>query len=270
MLGKLLKYEFKATARILLPAYAVLLAISFIMRWTVGLRHPGEGALFDITRAVIAMAYGCILGMVCIVTVLLLIQRFYKNLLGDEGYLMHTLPVKPWQNIMAKLLPAVFWSLLSLFLAGLSSFIIVMSWHDWLGFWQGAADMVELSFQQLGGHTLLFGLEILLVMLISMAGCILPVYAALAAGHTANNHRILWSVAAYILITLVFSFFNMTLASLLNQLGLPDLVYNTIVAGDSIAATHIWLLCVDLLSLLEGAICFGLTAYLLQHRLNLE
>ena len=85
MLGKLLKYEFKATARILLPAYAVLLAISLIMRWTIGLQLPSEGMLFDITRAIIAMAYGCILGMVCIVTVLLLVQRFYKNLLATRA-----------------------------------------------------------------------------------------------------------------------------------------------------------------------------------------
>ena len=42
------------------------------------------------------------------ITLIIMVQRFYKNLLGDEGYLMFTLPVKTWQNVLNKLIFAVF------------------------------------------------------------------------------------------------------------------------------------------------------------------
>lgn len=37
-----------------------------------------------------------------VLTMIVIIQRFYKGLLCDEGYLMFTLPVKPWQLIATK------------------------------------------------------------------------------------------------------------------------------------------------------------------------
>lgn len=43
------------------------------------------------------------------VTVVVIVYRFYKNLLGSEGYLMHTLPVTVHQLIWSKLIAAVVW-----------------------------------------------------------------------------------------------------------------------------------------------------------------
>jgi hypothetical protein len=35
-------------------------------------------------------------------------MRFYRNLLGDEGYLMHTLPVKAlYEHVLAKLITSI-------------------------------------------------------------------------------------------------------------------------------------------------------------------
>ena len=57
------------------------------------------------------------------------IQRFFRGLLGDEGYLMHTLPVSPWQLIGSKLLCAVVTTLLSIVVAILSILLIMpISW----------------------------------------------------------------------------------------------------------------------------------------------
>ena len=49
---------------------------------------------------------------VMIVTLIIIIQRFYKNLLCDEGYLMNTLPMSVWKNITSKLVVASYgiWS----------------------------------------------------------------------------------------------------------------------------------------------------------------
>lgn len=45
--------------------------------------------------------------MPLVVTAVILIQRFYKNLLGSEGYLMFTLPVTVSQHLFSKTIIAV-------------------------------------------------------------------------------------------------------------------------------------------------------------------
>ena len=64
---------------------------------------------------------------VFIVTFFVIIQRFYKNLLGDEGYLMNTFPVTTITNITSKLSIATFWNIVSGFVAVFS--IIIMAFN---------------------------------------------------------------------------------------------------------------------------------------------
>ena len=52
--------------------------------------------------------YGCLRA-----DLIIQIQRFSKNLLGDEGYLMFTLPASVSQHITAKLVVAVLLDVLS-------------------------------------------------------------------------------------------------------------------------------------------------------------
>ncbi len=57
-------------------------------------------------------------------TLTMMIQRFNKNLLSDEGYLMHTLPVKPWKHIASKLLASMLWMIGSVVVALISILVI--------------------------------------------------------------------------------------------------------------------------------------------------
>ena len=113
MLGKLLKYEFKATSRILLPLYGALLIFAFIVKIFIGTKLDGVNMDFlgGIPAVVSIFTYGATMAAVFIVTIFIIIQRFYKNLLGDEGYLMNTLPVSTTSNISSKLISAIIWSL---------------------------------------------------------------------------------------------------------------------------------------------------------------
>ena len=116
MLGKLLKYEFKATSRILLPLYGALLIFAFIVKIFIGTKLDGVNMDFlgGIPAVVSIFTYGATMAAVFIVTIFIIIQRFYKNLLGDEGYLMNTLPVSTTSNISSKLISAIIWSLVSI------------------------------------------------------------------------------------------------------------------------------------------------------------
>ena len=90
MLSKLLKYELKATGRIFLPLFLALLLFAGINRFTLS---PDE---FDAPAMISMIMYIIIMVGMFVMTFIMMIQRFYKNLLSDEGYLMLTLPVKPW------------------------------------------------------------------------------------------------------------------------------------------------------------------------------
>ena len=142
MLIKLLKYEFKFTGRSLLPIYAALLVLTVLMNLGDGMRFGFNNAgMFEgFFKTMLIFTYSCVISAVCIITVVLLVQRFYKNLLRDEGYLMHTLPVSAAQNIASKLICAVVWSVVSLLVAGLSLLFISMTFSNWQQFFDGLAD----------------------------------------------------------------------------------------------------------------------------------
>lgn len=145
MLAKLLKYEIRITGRSLLPIYAALLVLSVLMTltdsWQMFLWDSAGDGVVDTVNSLIMFTYGCLMSTVSIITVVLLVQRFYKNLLRDEGYLMHTLPVTTGQNLAAKLIAAVLWSAVSLLLTVFSLMIISMNIQDWQLFFEGLGSL---------------------------------------------------------------------------------------------------------------------------------
>lgn len=96
MLGKLLKYELKATSRTFLPIYGALILVALGNRL---FRMGNINLGFGLTTAILVGLFVA-LG---VLTLMVTIQRFNRNLLGDEGYLMFTLPVGPNQLIFLSL-----------------------------------------------------------------------------------------------------------------------------------------------------------------------
>ena len=101
MLRKLIKYEFRATARVMLPLYLVTIVLALLTR---GASLWLELATADMTMGesilgflagLVAVAFVLALLATFIVAVVLAVFRFRKNLLTDEGYVMFTLPVPP-------------------------------------------------------------------------------------------------------------------------------------------------------------------------------
>ena len=72
MLGKLLKYEILATARVFLPLYAGLMLVSIISSFILGTDVVLLNVLFGFLLSVL---YGALI----IITIIILVQRFYQN-----------------------------------------------------------------------------------------------------------------------------------------------------------------------------------------------
>ena len=101
MLVKLMKYEFRATARLFLSAYGIFAALLVIDRLSISSLLFLSSTNLEFAKLLSAGAVFvlCILTVLAIFTlffcpVLFSAIRFYRSTATDEGYLTFTLPVK--------------------------------------------------------------------------------------------------------------------------------------------------------------------------------
>jgi hypothetical protein len=216
MLSKLLKYEMKATARIFLPLFAVVLLSATINRLITILSPKGWES-----PAIISMVlYVTILVGMFVVTAVMIIQRFYKNLLSEEGYLMFTLPVKPWMHIVSKLLWAMIWTLTSVAVA-IGSVLIIASAQI---FTPETVRQIGRFFSQVYSYegAWLFTAEFALLVLVAGIAKVIMIYASIAVGHLVNNHKILASLGAYLGLSTISQLLFTVMGLLPGMAGIKD------------------------------------------------
>ena len=95
MLGKLMKHEFKTTSKVILPLYLILVVLTIFARIFAQSLFTAENSNIDsigfgLFGGLSVILYILGLFAVSIASFIYLLVRFYKNLFGDEGYLMHT------------------------------------------------------------------------------------------------------------------------------------------------------------------------------------
>ena len=204
MLGKLLRYDFRSMYKqfsILWPAALIAALLSRLVTWAS--RHTDfflelgiiKGS-FGLLQAVPAMAYFALMVALVTATFLYVIQRFFNGLLGDEGYLMHTLPVRLWQLIFSKLLAATAACLISV-LVGLLSIAVLDQGIGFTDLFQALWDSFPRA-ENFGESMLL--LQFFLAAVFCLWGSITKVYAACSLGQLANKNRVLCSVVSYIVL----------------------------------------------------------------------
>lgn len=265
MLGKLLKYEIRATGRTFLPLFAVLFLFTVINK-IFFIISPNE---FSFPQGISMMVYVITLVGIFVATMLITIQRFYKNLLGDEGYLMFTLPVKTWELITSKLIVSGIWSIVSCIVACFSICVMAIGMDDLRAFPEAWRQIWHDFDKWFGLSPLAFFLELVLLMLAGLALGILVVYLSIALGHQLNNKKLLGSFGAFLVVTTVIQSISavaITVLSGLEELGMFNWVGH--LSLDTIMHMGMW--CGILYEVFFAAVCFVLTNLLLSKRLNLE
>jgi hypothetical protein len=106
MLDKLLKHEFKATQRIVPWVYLVtfFMVITSLLARPLGIKW--------LSGLLLVLMILCGIATI-LMTYVIVFYGYYKNLYQAEGYLMHTLPVKPGQLLLSKVIVSFVWLLLS-------------------------------------------------------------------------------------------------------------------------------------------------------------
>ena len=260
MLGKLLKYDFRSMWKQFALLWPAVLVLALINRFTLS-RDVGNDAVSNMVTTIPVLVFVSVMIAMFVIVLLYVIQRFYKGLLGDEGYLMHTLPVKTWQLIASKLICAVVMTIISIAVAVLAFLILVpFSLADLQDVFPDLLRALRLY----GLDMLLVCVEILLLFMVCTAQSYLHLYLSMALGHLASKHRVAMSVLAYIGINVVGSI-------LLNVLAVFnfDLDFN-IVFDSAAAAFHaaVWF-AIGVVAVI-CAVLFFFTNYILKRNLNLE
>ena len=266
MLRKLMKYEIKATGRILLPLYGALIAFALINKifffGTTPLDKLNFEFLGGIPAALSIFAYGCIMAAIFIVTFFVIIQRFYKNLLGDEGYLMNTLPVPQWKNISSKLIIAMFWTIVSGIIAILSILIMVFNPQAFGDFFPKFGELLSELYNHYGVNPYILGFEFIICALLQLAMNTLMIYSSISIGHLFNKRKILCSFGAFIVLSLIMNAIASTIG--VNYIKITPDVSSPFTMMHGVLFTGI------IVNLVFLAIYFVITNYILKNKLNLE
>lgn len=267
MLGKLLKYELKGTARLFFPLYGALLIFAFINRLLLGISNTnGIEEIQGIPGAIGMTLFMMTIAAIFAMTFVVMVQRFYKNLLGDEGYLMFTLPVKPWQHILTKMIVSIIWLIISGIVTIISVFVMIANMELLWRISHGLKEFIMIFNEKLGIDGYAFGVEMILLVLIGMAGGVLMVYLSLAIGHLVSRHKLLASIGAFVGIQTVANAAGMVLSDIISKV----FDFETLSLESSIGTLHglIWVLII--FSLVFCGIYFFITNYILKRKLNLE
>lgn len=241
MLGKLIKYEYKATARTFIPIYIALLLVAVINRV---LRIGNIDVAWGISMIVLVGLF-IALG---VLTIIVIVQRFNKNLLGDEGYLMFTLPVKSEQLVASKLIISIVWTIISSIVAFVTFLILLgeaplfneifTNWNIiWTEFTIAVQEQMHVS------SPILFIAMILAVLLLSYISFIFEIYLSLAAAQLPvfNKNRGVVGFAAFFVINVVLSICSQILGVII-----PDQVVNTFASSITIMIISTLIVCIVL------------------------
>ena len=274
MLKKLIKHEFKATAKTMGLLFGAVVLLSILT--SASLKLPEGNKFFETIKAILIAVYVvAMLGMM-FAGILLLIFRFYNNMLKDQGYLTHTLPVKMWQQIVAKAVTYFVWIVAAVVVAAVALFIFLIG--------TGVVNFIDISeaMSQFGEALKQYPQVITVILWVLVLGIlqifanILCLFASMSMGQLFGKHRVAGSVASYIGLNYIVGILTslimyLPMNSFENQINALDeaasiqdgiqILQN--MANGFFAIT----LVVDIVLI---ALYFGITHFMLTRKLNLE
>ena len=196
MLKKLLKYDLRAAFRIFLPAWLGVLGLTGLqcLLYSFGTDGP-----LVIVTGLSTVPYVLGLFAMMVLPSIFFALRFYRGILGREGYLMFSLPTQPWKLLTSKLLAAV--------IVTSVNFIVVMgSTVGWIVCMVGTYDIgifLQYAFEGFNGYGTLLLLPVFMLL-----GCVssnLMIYLACCLGHLFRSRRGAWAFLMYMALSTVMS-----------------------------------------------------------------
>ena len=263
MLGKLMKYEFRATGRVMLPLLAFLLLSAVGVNISVRLMENSEQGFINFFGGLLMVLFVLAIFALTLMSVVVMVQRFYKNLLTDEGYLMFTLPVSVHGLMWSKILVSAVWFVVTFAADMLAGFISIFKVEMINGLGQSFKNIFSDISAQYALNGAAFAVEFIIIVFLACAGMCLLFYASMSVGFSFPRNKWLLSVVFFFVFQIAMQFLGLggifTWASVgsVNQLSVLGAIHSSI-----------WLLIAG--ELVLCAIFYVITWLMLKKRLNLE
>lgn len=275
MLGKLIKYEFKASSRLFLLLYAALAVVTVIntILLRVGNSLNDANWIYNLAQGIVMFSYVILVIAVAASTVIMIIIRFYRNLMGDEGYLMFTLPVSTDSHIVSRLITSLAWCLASIVVV-LGSIALLTSHYD-------PFSAIKMIFEEASAMGINVGgwiVALVLLLIVYLINVILMFYAAMAMGSNLTKHRLLGSFLGYIIMYAIGQAIGLISLGVVYVTGLWEKLSEygneaipaeqVVEMASSIGA--IFMVYMFVLQAIMIAICYFITRYFIKNKLNLS
>lgn len=274
MLKTLLKHEWKDTWGLCTACNGIALILSVIGALMISLWHYSDDKTFTDTQTTmlgVAFSFYIIIYIVSVFAVVLVMKyyffvRYYKNLFTDQGYLMHTLPVKSTDLINSKLIIAVLWQFITGIVVGICIVIIVFSFADIFGElsimdFKEAFHDIEMEFDEIVKGVPLIASGIISG-LVTPIFEILLMYMAVGIGQQSKKNRLFLSVMVLIGLYVGKRFISSCLSVPLQMLLINEDV--------SLTAVNVGAVLVVLAIIAMTVGLYFLNKYFLEKKLNLE
>lgn len=267
MLRKLLKHEFRATGRIMLPMYLIMLIISVLGNFAVRIMDNSKNTYLKILPVIIIVAFVVMVIGLVIMSIYMTINRFSKNLMGDEGYIMFTLPVSVHKHIISKIIVSVVWFVATFLVLALACVLIAFRAEFIQNIVKFFKRIIEgmTTYYALNGTAVI--LELLAVTVASLAAFCLQVYAAISLGYGFTRHKALLSVAAFVVMQIIMW---VIVGAAVSAIDANQIDYWVTQRFSSMGQVHITMCASFVINVLYGAVYYVITALGLKKRLNLE
>lgn len=281
MLGKLIKFEWRATYKLMAAVDLALVLLTLAGCCILNTDIFEQEGTFPIAVFLLAL-YALSLAAFGIATLLFFYIRFYRNLFSAEGYFMHTLPVTPMQLLHSKLIVGYAWTVLNSVLTTLSIFALLASIFFHYAQIRGVESLFQLLYgtsnAALPGKNFLdpfygrFGYSVgqffsqfLLLHLVSGFASLLTGYASILLGQLVEKYKRMASVGFYIVLYVI----NQIVCSIMIMVPAMQSL-----SGDGGAIIYRYLKVIMdygiISQVIMGAIFYGGTVFLMRRRLNLD
>lgn len=277
MLKKLMKYDFKALFRFLLPALAVLFFLSVlcaVAQWY-SMRVNVEDKEFDTAYnglLIVGIVYAlCACGVagICFFNT---VSHYQKNLFSDEGYLTLTLPATPEEQVFSKVLSGFITVLLTIVALALSTLVAdlpcLLKGERSDGIFTYALNVLDMlfvySFDLRGVNHTVALVELAIFALLSLLFQLQVIDACICIGQTrTSKNRTMAAVRVFFLYVVITQVCSVIGPSIFGGLDLK----NSQISSSATVHIAMWVLIV--LACLGNVIAFLVQRSILKKKVNL-
>ena len=209
MLGKLIKYDLKAAAKLFILLHAIYLLICVAARFLY-MNRLDFGRVNEplvISLILFICLFSLLISALSIVTWLQVAFRFYRNLFSKEGYLSWTLPVSGPQHLWGKILSGYILMVADIVII-FAGILFLVTGRNVTTAYSVIADEVT---SELGFSAGTFGLILFAVSAVSAISSVVMIYFSVAIGQLFPSHRVLGAIAAYFITSFVIQLLSVAL-----------------------------------------------------------